>query len=133
MGYKWVNITWTCYPDGFHYMDSTITPFLKSKVSSNCTADQQLCFRYSNRTIPSATVFTTRTVQSHQRLCFRYLFDASCLVLRLYTLVCFKPGLKPKLLIFSYKGFAQLISDFAFTTLIVQSLFYLTLNFDALF
>ena len=57
---------------------------------SNCTADQRLCF------------FATRIV-----LFLFYLypkFQASSFMLSLYSLVCVRPGRKPKLLVFSCTG-----------------------------
>ena len=59
------------------------------QLRSNCEADQRLSFRYMDSTIPFLLKSKIQT---------------SNLLLRLYRPVCVRPGLKPKLLIFSCTG-----------------------------
>ena len=52
------------------------------QLCSNCTADQRLCFRYLDSTIPPLQ------------------FQDSYFLLRLYRLVCVRPGRKPQIPVF---------------------------------
>ena len=55
------------------------------QLRSNCAADQRLCFRYMNRTIPPK-------------------FQVSSHLVWLYSLVCVGPGRKPRRMVFSQRG-----------------------------
>ena len=59
------------------------------QLHSNCEADQRLCFRYMDSTIP---------------LLIKPKFQASSLLPRLYRPVCVRPGWKPRRLVFSRLG-----------------------------
>ena len=55
------------------------------QLRSNCTADQRLCFRYTDSTLNPK-------------------FQASMLLLGLYLSVCVRPGWKPRRPVFSRRG-----------------------------
>ena len=58
------------------------------QLRSNCEADQRLCFRYTYRTI---SLLNPK-------------FQASSLLLCLYSSVCVRPGRKPRRPVFSRRG-----------------------------
>ena len=61
------------------------------QLRGNREADQRLCFRYSNCTIPLLYFLNTK-------------FQASSHLVWLYSLVCVGPGGKPRRLVFSCRG-----------------------------
>ena len=60
----------------------------ENKGSGHCEADQHLCIRYTDSTIPLPFLNPKLAASSHL----------------LYSLVYVGPGRKPKLLVFSYTG-----------------------------
>ena len=67
------------------------------QLGSDCTAEQRLCFRYTDSAIPLLTNLK---------------FQASSFLLWLYCLVCVGPGRKPQTPVFSQQGSYHLLPAF---------------------